>query len=199
MKETSPHIRSFIAVELNKKIKDTIHDTLQTLQKSDADVKWIPAQNAHLTLKFLGDVALDKIPLIRNTLQNITRQTLPFVISTDVLGAFPSMENPRVIWLGLSRGHDELKNIFEKIEKETAPMGFPKEDRAFNAHITIGRVRSEKNLKSLIKLLKENSFVRAETQEVKSLTLFKSILRSQGAIYQPIEIFSFNKTGFLKF
>ena len=191
MSGPSDSIRAFIAVELNQAIKDIVQSAIKSLQESEVDVKWVNAQNAHLTLKFLGNISVDKIPLIRQALQDISRQTLPFVIATEALGAFPSLDTPRVIWLGLKQGHDELKNCARKIENALNGLGFAKESRAFSGHITVGRIKSQKNLKNLASLLKEKPFGGAETQEVKALTLFKSTLTSNGPVYDAIEAFSF--------
>ena len=186
-------LRTFIAVELSAPLQQAIETLTQGFKNSGADIKWVGPHNCHLTLKFLGPTRLQQIDKIKDALHHLAQKTRPFFISLDGCGVFPSWDEPRVIWLGVTNGSQELTQLAQNIEEGLLRLGFSKEKRAFTSHITIGRVRSEKNLQELKKLLKDVSIEEGKIQEILSLTFFHSVLTSQGAVHQPLGVFSFAK------
>jgi 2'-5' RNA ligase len=180
-------MRAFIAIELPQEIRSTLTSLQNELKKSGADVKWVETGNIHLTLKFLGDRDDKKIEKIAEVLQETAQNNHPFPASIGTLGAFPSIKSPRVIWVGVNLGQDQICRIAEDLETKIAQLGIPKEDRAFSAHITIGRTRSALNLGILSQALdKEREFFGGKVLEFKisKLTLFKSTLTPKGSIYE---------------
>jgi 2'-5' RNA ligase len=183
-------MRTFIAIELPKNIKDFLVRLQDQLKKSRADVKWVQPQNIHLTLKFLGEIdeqKLDKIVLI---LEEITKTNNSFYIRISSLGAFPKIRFPRVIWVGIDKGDMETAQIAKVLEEEIAKIGIPPEKRPFSSHITIGRVRSNLNQGELAKNLDDlaNSSL-GENLEflVTKIMLFKSTLTPKGPIYEVLK------------
>ncbi len=181
-------MRAFIAIELPQNIKQLISRFQSALEPCQADVKWVSSPNIHLTLKFLGEIDDKTGEAVIETIKTVCTKVSTFIIKTGRLGAFPSLRSPRVIWLGLSAGDEECVSLAEQIESGLSRAGIPKEDREFSSHITIGRVRSQKNLRPLQdKLAKlEEKEELQEGFEVRKVTLFKSTLTPQGPVYEKI-------------
>ena len=178
-------MRTFIAIELSKEVKDDLAKLQHELNKADADVKWVKPENIHLTLKFLGEVGEDKIEDMKKVLDGISGKNKPFELSLFKLGAFPSINSPRVVWVGIDKGCGESEQIAKSIEDELEKLDFPKEERPFNAHLTLGRVRSGKN-KAMLKERLSATEVRPKSCRINDITIFQSILTPKGPIYSPL-------------
>ena len=181
-------IRTFIAIELNKGTHSELSSLQAVLKKSDADVKWIDPQIIHLTLKFLGNVDDKKIKDVQNLLNDVAKNFSPFVLSLKGIGAFPKLDYPRVIWVGVDEGKDEASQLAKELEDVLEKIGIPKEDREFHPHITLGRVKSPKNKDRLKSVIEATKFEPSSKIAVEHLTLFKSQLTPQGPIYTPLFI-----------
>ncbi len=183
-------MRTFIAIELPREIKDALSNLQEKLKKSAADVKWVEPQNIHLTLKFLGERDIKSIEKITQILEEATRNKESYRARVSCIGAFPNTSSPRIIWAGIDKGDSETREIVKELEEEIAKIGIPKEERPYSSHVTIGRTRSPKNRDSLIRDLKnlQDKFG-LETLEftVTKITLFKSVLTPRGPIYEPLK------------
>ena len=183
-------MRAFIAIELPEPIKNSLARLIDKLKETGADVKWVAPLNIHLTLKFLGERDDKKVKQITEILDEIAKIHKPFQIQINSLGAFPNMNSPRVIWVGIDQGDIETKNIFKDLEDLICKVGIPKEDRAFSSHITIGRTRSAKALAELTQgITSLNDSIKKEglTFTAGSITLFKSTLTPEGPIYEALK------------
>ena len=178
-------MRTFIAIELDKEIKEVLSKIQTELKNAEADVKWVYPENIHLTLKFLGEVKEEKIQKIIHCLKEITNVKNPFQIEIKDIGAFPNINSPRVIWAGIWEGKERLLQLAALIEDALVKLKFPKEERKFSAHITIGRTRSPKNKDTLSQKMNQFKF-NPFSQTVKSVVLFKSALTPKGPIYEKI-------------
>jgi len=181
-----PTIRAFIAVEIDAQIKQKISNLISVLKKSGADAKWADENQMHLTLKFLGNINKDKIEEISGAMSSVSSNSKSFAVSFSEIGAFPDTSRPRVIWLGVDKGAEDLKILNDRTETSLKKIGFAKEGRKFEPHLTLARIRSPKNISNLIKLIGEtNCDIKDETR-IDKLTLFQSILNSKGAIYEVL-------------
>jgi 2'-5' RNA ligase len=179
-------IRAFIAVEIDQPNKQKILDLISDLKKSEADVKWVTQDQMHLTLKFLGNIDKIKIPEITDAMRSSAQDLTSFTITFSKIGAFPNLNHPRVIWIGIDKGAENLKTITEKIETGLEKLGFKREGREFKPHLTLGRVRTSKNMPELTKLIKEANFSSEGEIQISELILFQSTLTQKGAIYTKI-------------
>ena len=179
-------IRAFIAVEIDNQTKQKISELISDLKKSNADVKWITENQMHLTLKFLGNIDENKVADISNALSGIADNLSAFTINFSGLGAFPGMNHPRVVWLGVNKGAESLIKLNEKIETAMEKTGFKKENRKFEPHLTLARIRSSKNISNLIKLIDEVNFSAENDTHIDKLVLFQSTLNPKGALYKII-------------
>jgi len=180
------NIRVFIAIELSPQVHKDLAALESSLKMSNADVKWVEPENIHLTLKFLGDLKPDQIRNIGDILGEAVAGSKAFELTIKGIGAFPSLDSPRVVWVGVDRGEAELARIAEALETKLLSIGIPKEDRKFHPHLTLGRVRSLKNIEKLRQIIEVKKFEPGSKVKVEHITLFKSQLTPQGSIYSPL-------------
>lgn len=182
-------MRTFIAIELPQEIRNILSNAQDELRQARADVKWVKPENIHLTLKFLGEINQDLSKQICLVLNEIARRNSCFTVYLSGFGAFPKLQYPRVIWAGLSNDQPVIE-IAKDLEKELLELGLPAESRAFNSHITLGRVRSGKNrgvlIERLERLNKELCSTTPPEFKVTAFTLFKSTLTPTGPIYEAL-------------
>lgn len=185
-------MRVFIAIPLNEEIHRELLLLQDRLRKSNADVKWANPSNIHLTLKFLGKIDDKQFENIKSSLKEIIKPHKPFDIYLSSIGAFPNINFPHVIWVGVDKGKKESGNLQKDIETVLLKIGFEKEKHGFTPHLTLGRVRSEKNKSQLIEAMeKEKDFTSQGKVSVNKITLFQSTLTAKGPIYTPLAEFQF--------
>ena len=185
-------MRAFIAIELNSAIKDELTKVQSELKSSGADLKRVDPKAMHLTLKFLGEVSDDKIEEVKDILNRVSSQHSKFELSLFKLGGFPTLKVPRVIWVGLDKGCSQAEAIAGELEEALTQIGFAKEKKSFSAHLTLGRVRSNKGKQKLLKMIDALVFKPSASSTVDKITLFQSKLTTQGAIHTPLHQASFN-------
>lgn len=179
-------IRAFIAVEIDQPNKQKLSELISRLKSSEADVKWVNESQMHFTLKFLGNIEHAKVDQISDTLKTAASSLKAFEIHLSDIGAFPNMHKPRVIWVGVDKGAENLKLLAAQIETELERLGFAKEKREFKAHLTLGRVKSLKNISQLTRLISEIAFQSEGEIKIDKLILFQSTLTPKGALYTPL-------------
>jgi len=182
-------IRTFIAINLDSEIREYLSSFKNDLNISESKIKWVNKNNLHITLKFLGYILPEQIELINSGLKEIINQYNPFLIKlSSEMGVFPNYKMPRIIWVGIKEGVDILKEISNSIETVLYKKGFPRENKVFSSHITIGRVRYIKDKNNLNNFLK-NMHIKCLSQEVKSIELMESKLTPHGSIYSILSKF----------
>jgi 2'-5' RNA ligase len=186
-------IRAFLAIELPESLREGLAQVQGELKRSRADVRWVAPGNIHLTLKFFGNVPDNEIDGLAAAAREAAAETAPLQLRVTVAGAFPSPTAPRVVWLGLGGDVAPLTQLFYRLEKAFADLGYPPEGRAFNPHLTLGRVKSPANRDKLAKLLAQLPPVDWPPFEVKELTLFQSILSPKGSTYTPLAVILLGK------
>ncbi len=181
-------LRLFIAIELPLRIQQVLEEIQSILKEIETDIKWTKADNIHLTLKFLGYVENSQIKAIKDKMNLAVEGFRPFDITlAKNVGVFPRISYPRVIWVGIDKGENEVINLQKKLEDEINELGFEKEKREFTPHLTLGRVKSLKSKKEdLIQAIQSIHTNEEHKLNVSKLTLFKSILRRTGPIYEVL-------------
>jgi len=185
MEET---IRTFIAIEPTSEIRAILREIQNRLQQADlgAKVSWVKPEGIHLTIRFLGDVASSQVEEIGSAMGRAAGGHNKFRIACGGVGVFPESGNPRVIWVGITKGVDSLSRLSKDINMQLSQLGLPPEDKAFRAHLTLGRVKSRLDRNRLLSLVEklETPSMEMIAEEV---ILFRSDLRPQGAIYTPLK------------
>jgi len=180
-------LRAFIAVEIPSEIHQAIDKETAQIQATlnPAIVRWVPASNIHLTLKFLGDISPANLEMLAQMLTVEVSQHQAFEIKFGGLGAFPNPKRPRVIWIGI-QAPAGLEALQHGIEAAAATLGYPNEKRPFSPHLTIGRVKQNVGSAGMQKIrtaLEETEVGSLGTAQVISVHLFKSDLKPTGAVY----------------
>jgi 2'-5' RNA ligase len=179
-------MRTFLAVEVPENIRRVICDFVQIVAKKEVPIKWVKLDNMHITLKFLGEIDENKRADITPVITEVSRQHSPFTVEMEDLGCFPHARNPRVIWLGMKHGGEELSVIAADLEKELTRFGF-KEEKIFHPHLTIGRMKKFCRVEEILA-----QTISTEPFTVASLVLFKSVLKPEGPIYTALDYFPFS-------
>jgi len=175
-------MRLFIAIDLPQDLKEELSHLMTKLKKCAADAKWVEPQNLHLSLKFLGEVAEDKIKKIEDIISIVSKKYMTLELSLEKFCFFPNKTHPRVFFVATDKG-EEMKKIYSSFEDALQDIGFKKEGR-FKSHITLARFRSSKNIDVLKKQI-ESITIKGEFP-ANEIILFKSILNPQGPIYEKI-------------
>jgi 2'-5' RNA ligase len=179
-------IRTFIAIDLPVLLQASLEELQKELRKTDAPVSWVKPDRIHLTLKFLGDVSPERISDIQAQLATIAARTHPFTLQAAGCGAFPTLQQMRVVWVGLKGDITSLRDLQQRVEEAMVPLDFKPEDRPFKAHLTLGRVKGRQRLRILQEALLARQSFEAEDFDVTELVLYKSELRPEGARYTPL-------------
>jgi len=183
-------IRAFIAIELPPEIKSALGQLQAELKKlSPPPVKWVDPEAIHLTLKFLGNIARDKVDKITQVIEEAAQGISPFQLEVKGLGTFPNLRRVRVIWVGVEGELAPLSQLQRGIESKLAPLGFPPEGRPFTPHLTLGRVREQASpaeQQRLGQLIAGTRFEGGHRFEAGWVSLMQSQLTPEGAIYHRL-------------
>jgi len=183
-------IRSFIAIELPEEVKAGLTE-LQARLKSGMQpaVKWVDPYSIHLTLKFLGNIAVDKIAAITKAMEEAAQEISPFQLKVKDLGVFPNLRRVQVVWVGINGEVDKLSQLQQRIELNLVPLGFAPESRSFMPHLTLARLReraSPDERQKFGQLIAGTKLEAVYTIKVDSINLMRSQLTREGAIYSQI-------------
>lgn len=181
-------IRSFIAFDMNSEsVLRRIAEVQNVLIKTGADVKLVEPKNIHMTLRFLGNITPGTVEKIFEEMKKV--QFVSFDVRLDGVGAFPNPRFPRVVWVGITQGADQLRSIFEQLEPKLLRLGFAPDPKGFNPHLTIARVRSGRNRAELAMCLSENENCEFGVIKAMCLRLKRSDLTPRGPIYSTLKEF----------
>ncbi len=161
--------------------------SLKSLLAADK-IKWVDPSNIHLTLAFLGDTEEAGIKTLATILRQKCTGFGDFDFVLAAAGVFRNYRDPRVIWVGI-QSPEKLVMLNNRISDGLRENGFETEDREFNPHLTLGRIKSIKDPENLRKILEGYSQSVFQTVKVKEVILFESILMQTGPLYKPLSIF----------
>jgi 2'-5' RNA ligase len=183
-------VRLFVAVEIDPAVRAAAAaagEALRARLDHAVDARWIPEQNLHITLWFIGEVADERVPALLASL-DAPFAVAPFDLEIDGLGAFPPSGPPRVFWLGVRRGGDALAALHGEMSRRLEPHGFIPERRPYSAHLTIARVRETGRRGGLaaVRRALSSGLSHAGTSRVTAVTVFRSRLSPKGASYEPV-------------
>lgn len=180
-------LRCFVAIKLDHGVMERVAALLRELKKTQADFKWVEPHNLHFTLRFLGTVEEAALVSLRTGLRSAVQGTPQFNVEIAGIGGFPSRNNPRVLWAGVSVGADSMKRLAEAVENEVVRLGFKPEDKGFSPHLTLGRIRSRFGLERVLRLVDGLVSWRGGSMTVRSVWLMRSTLTPAGPIYDAID------------
>ena len=153
-----------------------------------ADVRWTPAEQFHLTLRFLGDVDRDRIESLIETLQNACTGFRPLRLQAEGLGFFPSAQRPRVVWAGIQDGTGQLGLLQQGIRAATSTFTLEPPETDFSAHVTLGRIKRLAPIEAgaLASIATERSLRDFGGWAALEIDLMESRLASNGAVHSSL-------------
>lgn len=182
-------MRTFIAIDVEDKIKKKLSFHVEQFQRLSQGVKWVSEEGMHLTLKFLGEIEVSRANKVENVLRTVCSQCKPFPLVLKGTGYFPQDRRyPRVLWIGVEE-QQNLMVLQEKIEIELEKEGFPREERKFHPHLTMGRVKFPSGIHRILEELERLKSENFGAMVVKKITFFQSLLKPSGAEYKIISEF----------
>ncbi|MCS7112982.1 MAG: RNA 2',3'-cyclic phosphodiesterase [Nitrososphaerota archaeon] len=183
----SESYRCFVAVDLEDGgIVEKVKSFQEALARTGNPMKLVEPENLHFTLKFLDEVPLAKIESIRKALSSISFK--PFDVEVKGVGYFPGGGRVNVVWVGVGRGYEELKDIYEKVEAKLSGLGFARDPRGFTAHLTVSRVKSIHDRAKLFELIDRWRGYTFGEYRVDRVKLKRSVLTPRGPVYSDLHV-----------
>jgi RNA 2',3'-cyclic 3'-phosphodiesterase len=176
--------RTFIAIDPGKAIRDRVESLQENLAKTGAGIKWVPHDNLHLTLLFLGEVDQRDLTNVCHAVSDVTVAQTAFGMSIEGAGAFPNLRRPRTLWVGVGTGAQEVCALHDALEKPLLKLGcYRREERGYTPHLTLGRVRAERVPDELGAALKKYAGWKAGESQVTEVLVMGSELTPEGSVY----------------
>lgn len=178
-------LRAFVAVEIPAEVLAALEAAQSELRRR-LRARWVRPGSMHLTLKFLGDIPAARVASVAEAVQAAAGGNTGFSLTASGIGVFPSIRRSRVIWAGFSGHTGLLSDLQRSLEERLAALGFPREERPFRAHLTIGRFSEAVDPEQMAEVL--NSFDARPFGEfaVEELVLFRSDLQPKGPVYTAL-------------
>jgi len=181
--------RAFIAILLSPEAREAVTDEVERLRPLTRAVAWVPRDNLHLTLRFLGEQAEERLADALAAVEEAAAAGEPFTLGLHGLGAFPGLERPRILWVGVVEGALAARRLQARLEAGLAERGFPPEARPWHPHLTVGRVFDDRCWRREVTL--RQAVAQAGSRPVARLlitaiSLMKSDLERDGARYTAL-------------
>jgi 2'-5' RNA ligase len=177
-------LRTFVAIDLSKSVRDRAVVLQESLARSAPDVKWVEPQNLHVTLLFLGEVEDRTLPAVCRAVADVCKTHVPFVLTVEGVGCFPSPRRPRVVWIGLGQGTQEVVALHDELEGPLLDLGcYRREERQYTPHITLGRVRGEASADELAAALAKKAGWQGGEVRMGEVLVLSSELTPDGPVY----------------
>ncbi len=182
--------RLFVALEPPEPVRRRIAAAAERIRReagaAAGEVRWVPDQNVHLTVQFLGAVPEERVEAVADAIAAAADASRPISLEVKGAGGFPNSRRPRVIWLGLEGEVQTLAALAADLGKRLAPLGFPPEARPFSAHLTLGRARDQRGAPGLGGALAAAAQDEGVAWRATELVLFESHLSPKGPRYEPV-------------
>jgi 2'-5' RNA ligase len=185
-------IRSFVAIELPGEAKKGLASLRRELERDEHRfVKWVDPKGVHLTLKFLGNIPSRRVTEITEAIEKAAQGLSPFLLEISGLGAFPSLKQPRVVWVGVGGELDKVSTLQQNVDSALAALGIAREERPFVPHLTVARVREGASASERGRFGELGGSVAFEGRyriDVEAVRLMRSQLTPAGAIYTCLSV-----------
>lgn len=180
-------LRTFIAVDLGRTLRERCVALQETLSRAEDDVKWVEEKNLHATLLFLGEVNDRDLPVLCDAVAEVSKTHGTFTLSLDGVGCFPNPRRPRTVWVGVGQGAAELTALHDALEVPLLELGcYRREERQFTPHITLGRRKSERDAEALARAIERQSQWHGGEVPVREVLVLSSELTRDGPIYTAL-------------
>jgi 2'-5' RNA ligase len=177
-------MRTFVAAPISQEVLAAARDLQQFLQRGGHRLRYVAPENLHFTLKFLGEISPEEAQRAGSALHIVRDEFSPFQVSVGSLGGFPNLRTPRVLWIGVDAGAEEMERLARRVDEICAKVGLEGDTKPFRSHLTIARSR-ERRPKSF-SIPKRALDIRLGEMMVDRVILFRSDLGPEGAKYTPL-------------
>ncbi|MBI4845403.1 MAG: RNA 2',3'-cyclic phosphodiesterase [Candidatus Omnitrophica bacterium] len=178
--------RTFIAVEINNETREELTRIQIALKKElSGTFSWVKPENIHLTLRFIGHINEEQINTITTIISEITKKTQSFNADLGVLGTFPSLANPLVLWVGINFGYNQLNQISAHLEEKLEQINFAAGEKYFHPHLTLCRIKKIETKNNLSNIL-QSIPPKPVPFQINKIVLFESTLSKDGAQYSKL-------------
>jgi 2'-5' RNA ligase len=190
-------VRIFIAISLPGEIHANLSTISDQLKKSlgEGVVRWVKPANIHLTLKFLGEIPAGSVTQLKNGLETPIAQQSTFPLTVQKIGVFPNVRKPRVIWAGLKESK-ALIALWNTVENVMMELGYDSDERAYSAHLTLGRISQMASMQQTIhcgEVVSRCTIGEIGDFIVKSVDIYRSELIAGGSIYTKLHALTLRK------
>lgn len=185
-------VRLFVACEVPDDVKRDISEVIESLRgRSHNAVRWIKPEGVHVTLKFLGEVPVKKLPAVKLAIQEAVVGHSPFELEFSNIGTFGGREGLRIMWVGVAGDVLRLEALVRAVNAALAVVGFEPERRPFRPHLTLGRVRDEVPTRQRAEIEVEvgKTEVPVTSWRTTQVSLMRSKFTAQGAAYEVLATF----------
>jgi 2'-5' RNA ligase len=176
-------LRTFVAVDPGKAIRQQMIALQEALARTGAEVKWVEPDNLHLTLLFLGEVDDREVPRVCRIVQEGCARQPPFPLSIEGVGCFPNPRRPRIVWVGVGEGTQPLVFLHDALEIPLQELGYRREERRYTPHLTLGRVKGERDTQGLAQTLARRVDWKGGETVAREVLVMSSELRPAGPSY----------------
>jgi len=177
-------IRTFIAIPITAAIRDRLIGLQKSLTLAAPDANWVEPETMHVTLLFLGEVDDRELPAVCRAVQNTVAEQPEFPLSLEGLGCFPNARRPRVLWVGLGMGTQEVVTVHDALEAPLLDLGcYRREERKYTPHVTLGRLQGDAPGDALAQALAKHQSFKAGELTVDELHVMSSELTAHGPVY----------------
>jgi 2'-5' RNA ligase len=154
------------------------------LARTGTEVKWVEPENLHVTLLFLGEVPLEAVPVVCRAVAATAARYGAFPMTIEGTGCFPNPRRPRVLWVGIGQGLQEVCALHDGLEGPLLELGcYRREEREYTPHITLGRVKSDRPTERLTAALAKYATWKGGETSVGEVLVLSSELSSRGPVY----------------
>lgn len=181
-------MRCFVAVEMPDAVREALAATAERLREAAprADVRWVPPGSMHLTLRFLGEVPEPWLEALVGALAGVAGGHSPIALRLAGVGTFPGPSRPRVVWAGLADGAAAAGRLAADVDRAVVVLGVRPEARPFRAHVTLGRVRSPRGVRRIVRAIEALADASFGHWTAGEMALLRSHLSPHGARYEAL-------------
>jgi 2'-5' RNA ligase len=188
--QRSRNRRLFVALEPPEAVRRRLAAIAVELRRAAGrgsdEIRWVPPENVHLTLQFLGGVPEERLPDVERAIRAAAAAARPLSLEVKGAGGFPNARRPRVVWAGLAGDLPALAALVADLGRRLAPLGFPPEDRPFSAHLTLGRAREGRGASGIAGALASAAEAAGAPWRGTEVVLFESHLSPKGPRYEAL-------------
>ncbi|OFZ03084.1 MAG: 2'-5' RNA ligase [Bdellovibrionales bacterium GWC1_52_8] len=183
-------LRLFVAVDLSNEVRDEIEKLSREVELAlhSRNIRWVPSDKFHLTLKFIGTTAPDLLEPISKKIESITKDRTEFLMNVQGMGVFPGPARARILWVGIENREHQLSDVAGALDRELVELGIAPEARPYVPHLTIAKFQNPAHVDRMIEPYLQRQM---GTVSVDRLRLYQSRLEGKGSVYELLREFHF--------